>query len=156
MHEKPRRELFDYSHTTTPNNYVAILNSWYSQEMIGTTDLEDQATTTSTGGRTPIFSPERAARQGDRGLFSRVRGPGLGPTRGRAPWADRDHRAITPLWRTADWGYLRAHDGHAPWPRYDWGCLTYWAGLIAETFTNAEDLSLIHISEPTRLGMISY
>ena len=108
--------------------------------MIGTTDLEDQATTTSTGGRTPIFSPERAARQGDQGLFSRVRGPGLGPTRGRASWADRDHRAIAPLWRTADWGHLRLHHGHAPWGRYDWGCLTYWAGLIAETFTNAEDV----------------
>src|SRR5664280_2389078 len=32
-------------------------------------DLEDQGTTTSTGGRTPIFSPERAARQGDRRLL---------------------------------------------------------------------------------------
>src|SRR5664279_5659685 len=49
MHEKPRRELFDCSRTTTPNNCVAILNSWYSREMIGTTDSEDQATTTSTG-----------------------------------------------------------------------------------------------------------
>src|SRR5664280_3466215 len=33
-------------------------------------DLEDQGTTTSTGGRTPIFSPERAARQGDRRLLT--------------------------------------------------------------------------------------
>ncbi len=63
-------------------------------------------------------------------------------------WADRDHRAITPLWRTADWGYLRLHHGHAPWPRYDWGCLTYWAGLIAETFTNAEDVFVYFNNDP--------
>src|SRR5664280_128017 len=33
-------------------------------------DLEDQGIATSTGGRTPIFSPERAARQGDRRLLT--------------------------------------------------------------------------------------
>ena len=28
-------------------------------------------------------------------------------------------RPVTPLWRTADWGYLRFHEGTArPWPRY--------------------------------------
>jgi len=26
-------------------------------------------------------------------------------------WADRRSRPITPLWRTADWGYLRLHEG---------------------------------------------
>src|SRR5664280_1511674 len=31
--------------------------------------VEDQGTTTSTGGRTPTSSPERGARQGDRGLL---------------------------------------------------------------------------------------
>src|SRR5664280_2589766 len=34
------------------------------------TTFEDQGIATSTGGRTPIFSPERAARQGDRRLLS--------------------------------------------------------------------------------------
>ena len=34
-------------------------------------------------------------------------------------WADRRGRPVTPLWRTADWGYLRFHEGAArPWPRY--------------------------------------
>ena len=34
-------------------------------------------------------------------------------------WADRLGRPLTPLWRTADWGYLRFHEGAArPWPRY--------------------------------------
>jgi uncharacterized protein YecE (DUF72 family) len=26
-------------------------------------------------------------------------------------WADRGESAVTPLWRTADWGYLRLHEG---------------------------------------------
>jgi len=34
-------------------------------------------------------------------------------------WADQGGRPVTPLWRTADWGYLRFHQGAAqPWPRY--------------------------------------
>src|SRR5262249_10191475 len=34
-------------------------------------------------------------------------------------WADRLGRPVTPVWRTADWGYLRFHEGAAqPWPRY--------------------------------------
>ena len=34
-------------------------------------------------------------------------------------WADRRGRPITPLWRTATWGYLRFHEGTAqPRPRY--------------------------------------
>ena len=49
-------------------------------------------------------------------------------------WADRRGRPVTPLWRTADWGYLRLHEGRAkPWPRYGRtalgpgpsGCRTY-------------------------------
>ena len=34
-------------------------------------------------------------------------------------WADRRGRPVTPLWRTADFGYLRLHEGRAePRPRY--------------------------------------
>ena len=34
-------------------------------------------------------------------------------------WADRKGSAVTPLWRTAGWGYLRLHEGDAePWPSY--------------------------------------
>ena len=28
-------------------------------------------------------------------------------------WADRRGRPVTPLWRTADWGYVRLHEGTA-------------------------------------------
>src|ERR1700735_2511751 len=34
-------------------------------------------------------------------------------------WADRLGRPVTPLWRTASWGFLRFHEGTAdPWPRH--------------------------------------
>ncbi len=45
-------------------------------------------------------------------------------------WADRRGRPVTPLWRTASWGYLRLHEGTArPWPRYGTAALRSWAGL---------------------------
>lgn len=50
-------------------------------------------------------------------------------------WADRLGRPITPLWRTADWGYLRLHEGVArPWPRYGRRSLTSWLRRVREAF----------------------
>jgi len=47
-------------------------------------------------------------------------------------WADRRGRPVTPLWRTANWGYLRFHEGAAqPWPRYGRQALRSWAQRIA-------------------------
>lgn len=52
-------------------------------------------------------------------------------------WADRKG-AITPLWRTADWGYLRFHEGeHEPWPFYTDDELDGWAKTLAEVFPDA-------------------
>jgi uncharacterized protein YecE (DUF72 family) len=49
-------------------------------------------------------------------------------------WADRGD-PVTPLWRTADWGYLRFHEGTAsPWPRYSEAALGAWAERIARTW----------------------
>jgi uncharacterized protein YecE (DUF72 family) len=49
-------------------------------------------------------------------------------------WADRGD-PVTPLWRTADWGYLRFHEGTAsPWPRYGEAALGVWADRIAATW----------------------
>jgi uncharacterized protein YecE (DUF72 family) len=46
-------------------------------------------------------------------------------------WADRRGRPVTPLWQTADWGYLRFHEGAAqPWPRYGPGALRSWLNRI--------------------------
>ncbi|MDL4821728.1 DUF72 domain-containing protein [Actinomadura opuntiae] len=46
-------------------------------------------------------------------------------------WADRLGRPLTPLWRTADWLYLRFHEGAAdPWPHYDDETLQAWADRL--------------------------
>jgi uncharacterized protein YecE (DUF72 family) len=56
-------------------------------------------------------------------------------------WADRTGTAVTPLWRTADWGYLRFHEGDGlPWPRYRAATLARWAGQIAATWTEGTDV----------------
>jgi uncharacterized protein YecE (DUF72 family) len=49
-------------------------------------------------------------------------------------WADRKGRPVTPLWDTADFGYLRLHEGAAePWPRYDPAALSEWLNRITRT-----------------------
>ena len=56
-------------------------------------------------------------------------------------WADRGGRPVTPLWRTADWGYLRLHEGRAtPRPRYGRQALTTWASRVAGAFGRGEDV----------------
>ncbi len=47
-------------------------------------------------------------------------------------WADQLGRPVTPLWRTAGWGYLRLHQGTAhPWPRYGRRALSSWLDRLA-------------------------
>ncbi|WP_131739531.1 DUF72 domain-containing protein [Actinomadura roseirufa] len=47
-------------------------------------------------------------------------------------WADRLGRPLTPLWRTADWRYMRFHEGAAaPWPSYGDRALGSWARRLA-------------------------
>jgi uncharacterized protein YecE (DUF72 family) len=56
-------------------------------------------------------------------------------------WADRSGQALAPLWRTADWGYLRLHEGEgAGWPRYSEPVLRAWAGRIAMTWAGDGDV----------------
>jgi uncharacterized protein YecE (DUF72 family) len=56
-------------------------------------------------------------------------------------WADRKGSAVTPLWRTADWGYLRLHEGDgAPWPGYTDGALGTWAERLAATWAEGSDV----------------
>lgn len=50
-------------------------------------------------------------------------------------WADRAGSQAAPLWRTADWGYVRFHEGTAdPWPGYSRHALRTWAARIADTW----------------------
>jgi uncharacterized protein YecE (DUF72 family) len=55
-------------------------------------------------------------------------------------WADRLGRPVSPLWRTADWGYLRLHEGTSPPPRYSEQSLRDWARRIAETWADEQDV----------------
>ncbi|WP_433382400.1 DUF72 domain-containing protein [Actinoplanes sp. CA-142083] len=53
-------------------------------------------------------------------------------------WADRKGRPTGPLWKTADWAYIRMHEGRAkPWPHYGKAALRKWldaAGQCDETY----------------------
>jgi uncharacterized protein YecE (DUF72 family) len=63
-------------------------------------------------------------------------------------WADRKG-AITPLWRTADWGYLRFHEGkHDPWPFYTAEELRGWSETIAVTFPDDCDMFVYFNNDP--------
>jgi uncharacterized protein YecE (DUF72 family) len=56
-------------------------------------------------------------------------------------WSDRLSRPLNPLWRTADWGYLRLHEGAAqPWPRYGARALRTWADRISDTWPADADV----------------
>jgi uncharacterized protein YecE (DUF72 family) len=56
-------------------------------------------------------------------------------------WADRLGRPLAPLWRTADWGYLRLHEGAgSPWPRYGQQALRSWVRRLAETWPDDGDI----------------
>ena len=56
-------------------------------------------------------------------------------------WSDRRGRPRGPLWRTADWGYLRLHEGAAqPWPHYGRQALRTWLTRISDNFPPEADV----------------
>ncbi|KIF07136.1 histidine kinase, partial [Streptomyces sp. RSD-27] len=56
-------------------------------------------------------------------------------------WADRWSRPVTPLWRTASWGYVRLHAGAAsPLPRYGRRALDSWARRVADAWPDRADV----------------
>ncbi|MCF6524283.1 DUF72 domain-containing protein [Streptomyces sp. JJ36] len=64
-------------------------------------------------------------------------------------WADRDSRPVTPLWRTAGWGYVRFHAGRAaPWPRYGRQALRAWARRIAATWPREAEVYVYFNNDP--------
>jgi uncharacterized protein YecE (DUF72 family) len=55
----------------------------------------------------------------------------------------------TPLWRTADWGYLRMHSGRAtPRPCYGPAALRGWARRLAELWPSSADLYVYFNNDP--------
>ncbi|MEO3927125.1 DUF72 domain-containing protein [Micromonosporaceae bacterium B7E4] len=64
-------------------------------------------------------------------------------------WADRGGRPVTPLWRTADFGYLRLHEGRAePRPRYGRAALRSWLDRIAAAFPGDEPVFVFFNNDP--------
>ncbi|MFY1670839.1 DUF72 domain-containing protein [Plantactinospora sp. WMMB334] len=64
-------------------------------------------------------------------------------------WADRGGRPVTPLWRTADFGYLRLHEGRAePRPRYGRTALRSWLDRIGAAFSGAEPVFVYFNNDP--------
>lgn len=56
-------------------------------------------------------------------------------------WADRRARPQNPLWCTADWGYLRFHEGAAnPWPSYGETSLRSWLDRIDAGWPRTADV----------------
>ncbi|MEU9168124.1 DUF72 domain-containing protein [Streptomyces sp. NPDC048420] len=71
-------------------------------------------------------------------------------TRGAALcWADVRARPVAPLWRTADWGYVRFHEGRArAWPHYGRRSLETWAERIEATWPGNEDVYAYFNNDP--------
>lgn len=61
-------------------------------------------------------------------------------------WADRDEQPIAPLWRTADWGYLRFHHGYEGWG-YRSEALQLWADRVVATYGD-EDVLVYFNNDP--------
>ncbi|MDX3228957.1 DUF72 domain-containing protein [Streptomyces sp. ME19-01-6] len=64
-------------------------------------------------------------------------------------WADAGSRPVTPLWRTAGWGYLRFHHGLArPAPRYGRQALASWARRVADAWPERADVYAYFNNDP--------
>jgi uncharacterized protein YecE (DUF72 family) len=64
-------------------------------------------------------------------------------------WADQRGRPVTPLWRTAGWGYLRLHQGRAsPWPRYGTQALRSWLDRLARTWPDEAPVYVYFNNDP--------
>jgi uncharacterized protein YecE (DUF72 family) len=58
-------------------------------------------------------------------------------------------RRRTPVWRTADWGYLRLHEGRAsPHPCYGRTALATWARRLAELWPRSAELFVYLNNDP--------
>lgn len=64
-------------------------------------------------------------------------------------WADKGSKPITPLWKTADWAFLRFHEGAAaPHPCYGRTSLRTWAERLADTFGTEADAFVYFNNDP--------
>lgn len=69
-------------------------------------------------------------------------------------WADRRSRAATPLWRTADWGYLRLHEGAGSDFRYGTAALTRWMAAISDAWPTASEDVYVYFNNDMRAAAV--
>ncbi|MFK3980660.1 DUF72 domain-containing protein [Micromonospora sp. NPDC050397] len=70
-------------------------------------------------------------------------------------WADRRSRPVTPLWRTADFGYLRLHEGRAhPWPRYGRTALASWLDRIVAAYGGSDPVYVYFNNDPGGAALV--
>jgi uncharacterized protein YecE (DUF72 family) len=71
-------------------------------------------------------------------------------------WADRRGRPVTPLWRTAGWGYLRFHEGTAsPWPSYGRQALRSWVNRVRQAWPGDEDVYVYFNNDPGGAAVVN-
>jgi len=64
-------------------------------------------------------------------------------------WADRGGKVLGPLWRTADWGYVRLHHGDAQVPpNYRRHTLAAWAERIAGGYDDGAEVFVYFNNDP--------
>lgn len=64
-------------------------------------------------------------------------------------WADRKSRSLTPLWRTAGFGYLRLHDGTAKRPMsYGTRAIDSWLRRLWDMFDDGCDVYVYFNNDP--------
>lgn len=64
-------------------------------------------------------------------------------------WADRRGRPVSPLWRTADFGYLRLHEGRAePRPRYGRAALGSWLDRLTTEYGDGAPAYVFFNNDP--------
>ena len=65
-------------------------------------------------------------------------------------WADRREEPVTPLWRTAGWGYLRLHEGCGDdRPSYRRAVLEAWVRRLGEVFGHDDEVFVFFNNDPT-------
>jgi uncharacterized protein YecE (DUF72 family) len=71
-------------------------------------------------------------------------------------WADRLGRPVTPLWRTAGWGFLRFHEGTAdPWPRYGEQALRTWVDRVRQAWPGDADVYVYFNNDPGGAAVVN-
>lgn len=64
-------------------------------------------------------------------------------------WADRKNRILNPLWRTADFGYLRLHDGTSRRPMsYGTRAIDIWLRRLSEFYDDSCDVYIYFNNDP--------